>query len=182
MVFEKENQEKVRKELIKKGKTEAEADDIIAKMKERDELLKRQRNGEKLSSQDQKRLEELNEDKDVRMGTKVVNEHCVSQNGAIKEKIYQAEENPAANEAAAENDLETLKKSKASYQPLQKTENSAYDYFSSAPKVGEEFKMAATTENKTDNMKFENAPKEAQPQPTSTTLAHRNDMSAAAVM
>lgn len=61
----KENQDKVRDQLRKQGKTEQEIEETIRKMKERDELMKRQRNGEKLSPQDQLRLDTLNKDNRV---------------------------------------------------------------------------------------------------------------------
>ncbi|MFA7276445.1 MAG: hypothetical protein WC043_06560 [Pseudobdellovibrionaceae bacterium] len=67
----KENQEKVRQELIKDGKSDKEADEIIAKKKERDELLKRQRDGKPpLTPQEQVRLDALNKDKDVILADK----------------------------------------------------------------------------------------------------------------
>lgn len=65
----KENQDKVRKELIKKGKTEKEADEIIAKMKERDELVKRERDGiPPLTAAEKARLAMLNKDDGVQVG------------------------------------------------------------------------------------------------------------------
>ena len=67
----KENQDKVRNELIKNGKSAKEADEILAKMKERDELMKRQRDGiPPLTAEEKARLNALNKDQDVVRATK----------------------------------------------------------------------------------------------------------------
>lgn len=65
----KANQEKVRQDLVKKGATTKEADEIIAKMLERDALLKRQRDGiPPLTAAETARLAMLNKDDGVVQG------------------------------------------------------------------------------------------------------------------
>lgn len=84
----KENQDKVRKELVKKGKTEKEADEIIAKMKERDELVKRERDGiPPLTAVEKARLNALTKDRDVIEGTSSLGEKFKAEreNNVVKE-------------------------------------------------------------------------------------------------
>lgn len=84
----KENQDKVREELRKQGKNEQEIEETIRKMKERDELMKRQRNGEKLTPEELRRMEALNRDKEVINANRKVTE--LSQADIAAEKTLKA--------------------------------------------------------------------------------------------
>lgn len=104
----KENQDKVRDQLRKQGKTEQEIEETIRKMKERDELMKRQRNGEKLSPEEQLRLDALNKDKEVRVGTEM--QSTISK----KDKALEADNNRAIAKSTDLKDLSALETKEAS--------------------------------------------------------------------
>lgn len=113
----KANQEKVRQELLKKGKTEKEADEIIAKMKERDELLKRERDGNKanppLTAADKTRLAMLNNDDDVKLGGAIAAD-ISKQDKIMASKLAANETSPVKAVDNADADLAALKKDASS--------------------------------------------------------------------
>ena len=162
----KENQEKVRNELIKNGRSEKEADEIIAKMKERDELMKRERDGDKakppLTAADRARLNALNKDRDVIIGTALVKSETKSEtkidvDRAVQLKSPKNETVVQAINTADQQFAELTRKSSSfdNKNSSTRVENisadvitptsseSAYQYFSGAPIVKDAFATAA---------------------------------------
>lgn len=166
----KENQEKVRNELIKEGKSDKEADEIIAKKKERDELYKRQRDGRPpLTPQEQARLDMLNKDKDVIRADKIQKEKMIdksieltqqnaqtkiSESMADQYDLYQkrksmlltADEQDRLKKYEGDKSLQAsnnlIDQSLASISS-ERRNTEAYETFSSAPHVKEAFVVAS---------------------------------------
>jgi len=160
----KENQDKVRKELIKNGKSEKEADEIIAKMKERDELMKRERDGDKakppLTAADKDRLATLNKDVGVKLGGATVAEVSKQDKGvdvaADSPKNMSAEENKdetirmRQSMAAKKNEASVPVPAKEQDEQLSSSAK-AYEYFSSARPMGKDFKAVSEASNSQEN-------------------------------
>lgn len=166
----KENQDKVRKELIKNGKTEKEADEIIAKMKERDELMKRERDGDKakppLTAADKERLATLNKDQDVIIGTADAKQQMGSETKIDIEKAAQLKSpknetvvhaiNVADQQFAEltrkssgfENQNSSTRVENTSADDTPTSSESAYQYFSGAPIVKDAFETAANEQTR----------------------------------
>ena len=150
-----ENKKKVRDEFIRQGKSEREADETIKKMERRDELMKRQRNGEKLSPEDEIELKKLQKDRDVVDATSIQNT-LMKQDTAYMASLKNSNTSVSSQDLMT-SQLEILKAQDqvSSVVPSSETKSEkvslkasssieAYAHFQTAPQIKEEFSHVAT--------------------------------------